>query len=157
MAQIPYRQLQGMASEMAPGIPMPHYATIFRRIRDLRVQKIGGMVTVSAGDGSMVLFAVDTTGIKVANRGKWIRQKWKVRRGFIKMHTLVDTDTGMILALRVTDESVGDSKMFVPLLEDAQQQQQEDHTQYCTSVLADGAYASRDIHKACADRGGSGR
>ena len=34
------------------------------------------------------------------------------------MDVLVDTDTGMILALRVTGDTVGDSKMFVSLLED---------------------------------------
>lgn len=73
-----------------------------------------------SGSGTRHAFwAVDATGIKVDNRGEWIRQKWKVRRGFVKMHLLVDTKTGMILALKVTDDSVGDSKMFVPLLEQA--------------------------------------
>ncbi|MCE2614709.1 MAG: IS5 family transposase [Nitrosopumilus sp. (ex Thoosa mismalolli)] len=168
MMQIPYRQLAGMASEMMSDIPMPSHATIHRRIRNLRVQAIGSMVTVTAADGSKgIFYAVDSTGIKVDNLGEWIRKKWKARRGFVKMHILVDTDTGMIRALRVTDESVGDSKMFAQLLEEGmpdggtgclktdcvpkEQEKEEQHQRI--SVLADGAYASRDIHKTCADCG----
>ncbi len=52
--------------------------------------------------------------------GEWINKKWKVRRGFIKMHALADTDTGLILSLKITDGSVGDSKTFVPLLNQAE-------------------------------------
>ena len=65
---------------------------------------------------------------------------------------LVDTDTGMILALRVTDDTVGDSKMFVPLLEDVAGEDVAGEDA-AASVLADGAYASRDIHRECARRG----
>ena len=68
------------------------------------------------------------------------------------MHVLVDTDTGMIPALRVTGDTVGDSKIFVPLLEDT-----AGGDAVCVdraaSVLADGAYASRDIHRECSRRG----
>ena len=69
MARIPYRQLAGMESGMEPGIPMPCHTTMFRRMRDLSVQTVGGMVTVSARDGSRrALYAVDVTGLKVDNR-----------------------------------------------------------------------------------------
>ena len=162
MAHVPYRQLQGMASETVPGIRMPDYSTMFRRMRSIRVGRRGNMVTaVKAGSDSgsgtrHAFWAVDATGIKVDNRGEWIRQKWKVRRGFVKMHLLVDTETGMILALKVTDDSVGDSKMFVPLLEQALAQSSSSSSLATTHsnpvlVLADGAYASRDIHKTCKD------
>jgi hypothetical protein len=40
--------------------------------------------------------AVDSTGIKVSNRGGWIRQMWAVKRGFIKVHLAVDVKTGKI-------------------------------------------------------------
>ncbi len=45
-----------------------------------------------------------------------MRAKWKARRGFVKMHVLVDTETMKILALEVTNDSVGDSSMFSQLL-----------------------------------------
>ncbi len=167
MAQIPYRQLRGMVSEMMPGVPIPDHATMFRRIRDLSVQAMGSMVAVTARDGTRhVFYAVDTTGIKVANRRKWINKKWKVRRGFIKMHALADTDTGLILALKITDGSVGDSKTFVPLLNQAlgtAGSGQQDAAKGADveaaavsegiSILGDGAYASRNIHKECKNRG----
>ena len=159
-----------MASEMVPGVAMPDHSTIFRRIQDLSVQSIGNTITVTAKDCTKhTFYAVDSTRIKVNNRGggEWIRQKWKVRCGFIKMHVLVDTDTGLILALRVTDDSVGDSKEFVPLLNHALETTGSGQKAAVTdvdadaevadpchvSVLGDGAYASRKIHKACKDCG----
>ncbi len=185
MAQIPYRQLRGMVSEMMPGVPIPDHATMFRRIRDLSVQVMGSMVAVTARDGTRHMFyAVDTTGIKVANRREWINKKWKVRRGFIKMHALADTDTGLILSLKITDGSVGDSKTFVPLLNQALSTAGSGHSNNSKlnqaelgtagsgqqdaakgadaeaaavpkgiSILGDGAYASRNIHKECKNRG----
>ena len=35
-------------------------------------------------------------------------KKWKVKRGFVKMHAMVDTQTMKIVAISITDESVGD-------------------------------------------------
>jgi hypothetical protein len=40
-----------------------------------------------------VTIAVDSSGIKVSNRGEWIHKKWKVKRGFIKIRIAVDTKT----------------------------------------------------------------
>ena len=48
-----------------------------------------------------VRLAVDSTGLKQHNRGEWIRHKWKVRRGFVKLHVMVDVDTKKILAVQV--------------------------------------------------------
>jgi hypothetical protein len=59
-----------------------------------------------------VTIAVDSTGIKVSNRGEWIRKKWKVKRGFIKVHVAVDTKTKQIIAIEVTREDVGDAEML---------------------------------------------
>jgi hypothetical protein len=56
-----------------------------------------------------VTIAVDSSGIKVSNRGEWIHKKWKVKRGFIKVHIAVDTKTKQILAIEVTKEDVGET------------------------------------------------
>jgi len=63
---------------------------------------------------------VDSTGLKVYNRGEWIREiygpkVWR-REGFIKMHISFDTRSRKILSLRVTDERVKDHKMFKELI-----------------------------------------
>lgn len=47
---------------------------------------------------------------------KWMGKKWRVKRGFVKLHMMVDTQTMKIVALSVTDESVGDVTKFRPLL-----------------------------------------
>jgi hypothetical protein len=57
--------------------------------------------------GDDLIIAVDGSDIKVSNRGEWMRHKWKVRRGYLKIHIAVDVKQKRILALKVTDEEVG--------------------------------------------------
>ena len=49
----------------------------------------------------------DSTGVKLDNRGEWIRVEWKVKRGFFKMYILADLDTKRILAFSLTDMKGG--------------------------------------------------
>ena len=159
MIHIPYRNLMGMILEVLNDEKVPHYTTIYRRIQSLDVQRNGGIITVTGSKGVTIRFAVDSTGLKQHNRGEWIRQKWQVRRGFVKMHILVDVDTKKILAVRVTDDRTGDSPMFIPLLDDALENcvdpaSESSHADSSTrySAYGDGAYASRDNLKACRER-----
>ena len=112
----PYRQLEGMVGKMVGESQTPSFSQLYKRINRLDVDTDQtGVVTVSDRKHSRIL-AADATGLKRHNRGEWMRAKWKVRRGFVKMHVLVDTETMRILALSVTDDSVGDSTMFSSLL-----------------------------------------
>ena len=113
-----YRQLQGMVGKMIGRSNAPVFSQLCKRINGLDAdirRGPDGMVTVSDRKGPRVL-ALDASGLKQHNRGEWMRAKWKVRRGFVKMHVLVDTETMKILALEVTDDSVGDPTMFESLL-----------------------------------------
>lgn len=56
-----------------------------------RVSRINLKLDPSVHLNEDVVIAVDSTGIKVANRGEWIRHKWSSRKGFIKIHVAVDT------------------------------------------------------------------
>jgi len=87
--------------------------------------------------GRPVTIAVDASGVKVSDRGEWMRAKWRRRRGFLKIHIAVDVETKQIVAMEVTDEGTGDGRMLVPLVEQAQRR--------CNvvRVLGDGAYDSR--------------
>jgi len=67
----------------------------------------------------LITIAVDSTGIKVTNRGEWIRDKWKKRRGFIKIHVAVNIKTKKIVSMEVTKEDVVDGKMLKPLTRQA--------------------------------------
>lgn len=46
-----------------------------------------------------VIIAVDSTGITVTNRGEWRWEKGKVRRGWIKIHAMIDVEINQILSL----------------------------------------------------------
>jgi len=66
-----------------------------------------------------------------------MRRKWKVRRGFLKIHIAVDVKRKKILALKVTDEKVGDGRMLQPLVEEASEKVK------IAKALGDGAYDSK--------------
>ncbi len=74
---------------------------------------------------NLVMIA-DATGLRQHNRGEWIRRKWKVRRGFVKVHLMIDADIRQVLAVAVTDEAVGDSMELPTLLEEATRSIRED-------------------------------
>ncbi|MER5175919.1 MAG: transposase [Candidatus Nitrosocosmicus sp.] len=61
-----------------------------------------------------IVIAIDSTGIKVTNRGQWMRDKWKARsnknKGYLKIHiATVNVKSKKILSMKVTDEHVHDS------------------------------------------------
>ena len=41
-----------------------------------------------------VYIALDSTGIKVHKSGDWIRRRFKVRKGYLKVHIAVNVETG---------------------------------------------------------------
>lgn len=89
-----------------------------------------------------VVVAVDSTGIKVSNRGEWMREKWRVRRGWIKVHSMIDVETNQIPGLEVTDESVQDEQVFDLLLDQATSNCDENRVKM---VLGDGGYDRNGI------------
>jgi len=124
---LPYRQLEGALRKLEKFIPKlkaADYTTLWHRIANLKIE-------LPTNKGKIVV-AVDSTGIKVTNRGDWMRKKWwrKERRGWIKVHIAVDVETNKLLAMEITDEKVGDSKMLEPLLKDIS----------LKDALLDGAY-----------------
>jgi len=66
-------------------------------------------------------------------------------------NTVLDVETNQILGLESTDESVPDDRMFVPLLDQAQQHCGEEHPVY--RVLADGAYDRNELFTILEQRG----
>jgi hypothetical protein len=142
---LPYRQLEGFMralSQHVDGLKAPDYTTIWWRVAKMKVD-----VASSVELDKDVTIAVDSTGIKVSNRGEWIRKKWKVKRGFIKVHIAVDTKTKQILAIEVTREDVGDGRMFGRLLKDSAK------IADLKRVIADGAYDSKNNFRMLSDMG----
>ena len=162
MTGLPYRHLQGMLIETLGDWDTPCYTTIYRRFQALEVKRNGRVFTVTGGGTVPVRLAAGSTGLKQHNRGEWIRHKWKVRRGFVKLHVMVDVDTKKILAVQVTDDRTGDSPMLIPLLDEALEvatrtgQAQDSATgpaDVRCCLYGDAAYASRSNVTACGDRG----
>ena len=198
--ETPWRQLSGMIRKMQQGHKMPHYTVLWRRASSLDVDIDGDTTTVIDPDRSITMVA-DSTGLKQCNRGEWIRKKWKVRRGFVKLHMLADADTKRILAVAVTDDRTGDSPVLGDLLGTIVEPDKEPDKEPCdenrmelirrksaalkepfpttesptanmladgisplatlcdtpqtwgASLLADGAYASRENTQLCSDLG----
>src|SRR3982751_854876 len=108
---LPYRQTEGIAQGHAKGkVPsIPDYTTISRRINKLNI-KIKDNKYWEFQDDYLII-AIDSTGVKVTNRGQWLRDKWNIRKkGYLKIHIAVNIKTKKILSIRVTNEHVHDSK-----------------------------------------------
>lgn len=128
---LPYRQTEGVvkahAGNKVPSIP--HYSTINRRVNRLDIR-------INESVGNDIVIAIDSTGIKVSNRGEWIRHKWHIRKGYLKIHVAVDIKKKKILSLETTSEEVHDGQMLKKLV---------DHTLEKNKVkraLGDGSYDS---------------
>ena len=89
------------------------YTILFRRIRTFELPLID---TIEQAKGAAVV-AIDCTGIKVTNRGEWMREKWRIHRGWIKVHAIIDRETKEILSLEITNESVQDEAICIPLVD----------------------------------------
>ncbi|MGZ5491176.1 MAG: IS5 family transposase [Nitrososphaeraceae archaeon] len=141
---LPFRQTEGVVLEHASNtLPsIPDYSTINRRINKLEIH-----VNNSIGGRDDVIIAIDSTGIKVTNRGEWMRHKWhcKSRKGYLKIHVAVDINNNnnkiTILSLNVTTEKVHDSKVLPILVHDIVRQQNID----VNTVIADGSYDNNKI------------
>ena len=134
--RLPYRQLEGFTKALAryvDGLRAPDHSSIKWRAGKMPLKLDSAVVEL----GEDVVIAVDATGIKVANRGDWIRRRWKVRRGYLKIHVAVDVKRKKILALEVTDERTGDGRMLKPLVEEASRKAA------VAKTIGDGAYDTK--------------
>lgn len=140
---LPYRQTEGIIRATGKSLPNhPSYGHICKRVNRLKADFNSGIKT---GDDDLVI-AIDSTGIKVTNRGQWMSDKWggvrdKRKRGYLKIHVAVNTKTREILALEVTDEKVHDGTMMKKLVKHVLNGHHH-HGEKVKSVLADGAYDS---------------
>ena len=153
---LPYRQTEGIAQGHAKGrVPdIPDYSTISRRINRLDI-KIEAKSKKFEDD--YIVIAIDSTGIKVTNRGQWMIDKWKTssnknKKGYLKIHIAVDVKTKKILSLKVTDEHVHDSKVL-PELVDNIIKSDGMTTTTIGKLFADGAYDGNEIFRCLGENG----
>jgi hypothetical protein len=149
---LPFRQTEGIAQGHAHGkVPsIPDYTTISRRINwlDIKIKEDNKSRDFEDED---IIIAIDSTGIKVTNRGQWMQDKWNVKKkGYLKIHVAVNIKTKKILSIKVTDEHVHDTKALPELVENIIK---SDRKLTIGKLFGDGAYEGNDIFRYLEDNG----
>jgi hypothetical protein len=154
---LPYRQTEGIAQGHAKWkVPsIPDYTTINRRINRLDIKIKDTDSKNKEFKDEYIVIAIDSTGIKVTNRGQWMKEKWNVRtKGYLKIHVAVDVKTKKILSMKVTDEHVHDSKALPGLIENIiKSDNMTTMTTTIDKLFADGAYEGNEIFRYLGDNG----
>ena len=99
-----------------------------------------------------MFLAGDSTGLKPTSRGDWMGEKWKIRRGFIKLYVMVDSNTKKIYAVSITDDKTGDAPEFEKLLSEALYNIESSPNVEKSEELVvgcDGAYDSNNNFETC--------
>ena len=151
---VAYRQLQGIIQECLGEEDTPNFSAIYKRINKIKLEESNGKSWFVDGKTKteIVFLAGDSTGLKPTSRGDWMGAKWNIRRGFIKMHVMVDAKTKKIYAVSVTDDKTGDAPEFEKLLSEALQNIENSQNVKIADELfvgADGAYDSNDNFETC--------
>lgn len=104
-----YRSIQGICQALSKKItdfPVNHYSNACRRVNnlDLELPDIDFDKPIYVGN--------DGSGVKVSNRGEWMRQKWQVRRGWIKAVITVDVESKKLLDIEVFEKGDSEPDIF---------------------------------------------
>ena len=130
------RKLEGAIRKLAYYIPRLQacdHSTIIERLNKLEP-------TLDVDKSKKYRVAVDVTGNKLSNRGEYIRHKWKVSRGWIKVSIVIDRFTKELLDVQVALEECADYKLAKKHLANLQDVQIED-------FAGDGAYYVEELYK----------
>ncbi len=142
---LPYRQTEGIIKATGKNLPdHPTYSQICRRVNKLEISTKRSYDDEYDKD---IIIAIDSTGIRVTNRGQWMQEKWNVKnKGYLKIHVAVDVNTKEILALEVTDEKVHDRQVMQKLIEHILKRNGNRDIKI-KSALGDGSYDSNENFK----------
>lgn len=105
-----YRSLEGITkgfSKKFGNFPIISFSQIRRRISKLKLK--------FSAKKSNLITGTDGSGFKVSNRGEWIRQKWKIRRGWIKVVIVGDSE-GNVVDVEVSNEKLDEDKASQKML-----------------------------------------
>jgi IS5 family transposase len=128
--RLPFRQLEGFLNrlqEFLPGLKSSHYTTLHLRMKELQLEPW------TLDTEEPLVAALDSTGLKITDRGEWVREKHgKKRRGWVKIHVAVNVETCELVSFQVTDETVHDTEVLEDLIQGLDLE----------NCLGDGAYDS---------------
>jgi len=130
-----YRSLEGIIcglSKRFGNFPIISFSQIRRRIKKLKLKFLPF--------GKNLFVGVDGTGIKVSNRGEWIREKWKIRRGWIKVVIMGDVE-GNIVDIRIGNEELNEHTSGRGML--------RKNYNHISKYSGDGLYDAKDNFRLC--------
>ena len=105
LSGMPFRQLETEMHNLSKIFRFPEisFTSIYRRVRKI--------VPEIENDSNSVRAAIDSSGFKVTLRGDYLGNKWhKIRRGWIKLHAVIDIGNFQIMDYSITDEHANDAK-----------------------------------------------
>jgi len=146
--RLPYRQTEGVARKTFGnmGIRVPNFRTLHYRLSkgEYSLKELP-QVEELPDDFVIVL---DSSGLKVTNRGEWIRKKWgkRPRKGLVKVHVAFDLQSKQVVELEVTDERTPDCKKAVELVEGVKERA-EKKGKKVKKVIADAGYDTHDFFR----------
>ena len=130
--RLPYRAAEGFTKSVFPKfgcfLPLPTSSLLQKRMKEVTLPKMPKAL-------SMVIM-IDASGMKIFGEGEWKRKVHGMgkRRKWKKLHIAVDLDSGNIVAGKLTNSNVHDSKVLGSLLDACEKKN--------ATILADGAYDS---------------
>jgi len=129
-----YRALKGIIRVLSKrnyNFPVIDYSQICRRVNNLEIN-------FETHEENLIV-AIDGSGEKVGNRGDWIRHKWKVQRGWIKV-VIMGSRRGVV-DIRVGTETLDERKAARGMI-------RKNHKKI-DKVIMDGLHDCRDTFNVC--------
>ena len=136
------RKLEGFMRKLSyyiPALKACDHSTMVERLNQLNFS-----LTINKNKSYKV--AVDSTGNKFSNRGEYIRHKWKLQRGWIKVSIMIDRFSKELLDVEVALEGECDYKLAEKHLANMQDIKIED-------FAGDGAYYVEELYTLLQKRG----
>ncbi len=117
--RLPYKQTEGLAKKVygGLGIKIPNFRTLHYRLTR-GAYCLNELSEIEELPQDFVI-SLDSSGLKVTNRGEWLGKKWgrRPRKGWIKIHVAFDIERRQVVELEVTDERTPDCKKAIELVE----------------------------------------
>jgi hypothetical protein len=143
---LPYRQLQGFIESILDMaelfIPVPDYTVLCRRSKSVTVSKD---YYKKQGEETGITVCGDSTGLKVFGEGEWKVRKhgWNKHRTWQKLHVLVEPKGKIIVANKLTTNSVDDAAVVPDLIGCTEEK--------INCFCGDGAYDKIKVYKQLGD------
>ncbi len=146
--RLPYRQTQGLAKKLFQnsGLKVPDFRTLHYRFKTMEINIKDFPSPEDLPDDFVIV--LDSTGIKVTNRGEWLRKKHgkRARRGWVKLHVAFDLKRKKVVEIEVTDERVHDSQKAKKLVEGAKEKAKSKGKKV-SKVVADSGYDTHEFFR----------